>query len=569
MARKILFDHVPKTGGSALHAVLRTWFGPDQVSPQLKGISMRDALGQYSKFDVISGHLRFDFGDILPTDRLCVSIIRDPVDRAVSSYFFARNHVANTAIPEVALAKTHDIESFFCLTDSIVRDGFSNVQVRHFASLGREHQSSSCALTDDALLKEALHVIRSFDLVGNFSDFEDFVALLGMQASVDRWIDVPKINVTSGRMHVNIIDPTVRRQIESMNELDSAFYAEIKHRFSQERSNTLKRAVGLPSGNNRVEVVRSNENKEHVESGAASAASFADFGSKEIEIRSILVAGNVSQSSDVLTGEDLVVSILLVAHECADDLTVGLHMSDRTGSRVFGTNSRLLGLVLSITSPGEMLVSFKMKCELGRGEYLVGASVHKGNSHLEKCFHWVESRAAFCVVGTIGAYFEGKVRLYPNISFTSNDNSSVLFSTSESSTGYSTSVMVHSSALTEFKIRIQPDTRIYRPMTGEVFVIDCEVTNMGSQTWPIAGVRPVSISYHWLHANRTLATFDGLRTRPSYAMLSEERQPLAVQVQAPYEPGDYVLQLTAVQENVAWFDERNCAPTEIPVTVVA
>jgi hypothetical protein len=567
MARKILFDHIPKTGGSALHAVLRAWFGRDQVSPQLKGISMRDALGQYSKLDAISGHLRFNFGDILPTDRLCVSIIRDPIDRAVSSYFFARNHVANTAIPEVALARTNDIEDFFCLTDSIVRDGFSNVQVRHFASLGREHQSSSCALTDDALLREALYVIKSFDLVGNFSDFDDFVALLGIEAKVERWIDIPKINVTSGRPQVDSIDPTVRRKIESMNEIDIAFYAEVKHLFSQKRSNALKRAVGLAGTNNCVEVTPSK--KQHVEGRDSSDASLTNFGSKEIEIRSILVAGNVSQSSDVLTGEDLVVSILLVARECADDLTVGLHMSDPAGSRVFGTNSRLLGLVLSVTSPGELLVSFKMKCELGRGEYLVGASVHKGQSHLEKCYHWIESGAAFCVVGTIGAYFEGKVRLYPNISFTSNDESSALFSTSESSAGYSPSVMVHSPALTDFRIGIRPDARIYRPMTGEIFVISCEITNNGSQTWPIAGVRPVSISYHWLHANRTLATFDGLRTRPPYAMLSEEKQPLAVQIQAPYEPGDYVLQLTAVQENVAWFDEKNCAPTEIAITVVA
>jgi hypothetical protein len=567
MARKILFDHIPKTGGSALHAVLRAWFGTDHVSPQLKGISMRDALSQYSKLDVISGHLRFNVGDVLPTDRLCVSIIRDPIDRAVSSYCFARNHVANTAIPEVALARTHDIEDFFCLTDSIIRDGFSNVQVRHFASLGREHQSLSCALTDDALLKEALYVIKSFDLVGNFSEFDDFVALLGIEAKVERWTDIPKINVTSGRVQVDTIDPAVRRKIESMNELDIAFYGEVKCLFSQKRSNALKRAVGLAGTHNYVEETPSK--KERIEDRGTSAASLTEFGSKEIEIRSILVAGNVSQSSDVLTGEDLVVSVFLVAHECADDLTIGLHMSDPSGSRVFGTNSRLLGLVLSITSPGKLLVSFKMKCELGRGEYLVGASVHKGQSHLEKCYHWIESGAAFCVVGSIGAYFEGKVRLYPNISFTSNDDSSAVFSTSESTTCYSPSVMVHSPALTDFKIGIQPDARIYRPMTGEIFVINCEVTNIGSQTWPIAGVRPVSISYHWLHANRTLATFDGLRTRPPYAMLRDEKQPLAVQIQAPYEPGDYVLQLTAVQENVAWFDERNCAPTEIAVTVVA
>lgn len=113
MPRRILFDHIPKTGGSALHAVFMKWYGADLVTPQLKGFSLRAALSKYEALTVISGHLRFSPGDILPTNRLKVSIVRDPVDRALSSYFFDKNHSRGTATRNVELAKIYDIEEFF------------------------------------------------------------------------------------------------------------------------------------------------------------------------------------------------------------------------------------------------------------------------------------------------------------------------------------------------------------------------------------------------------------------------------------------------------------------------
>jgi hypothetical protein len=86
---KVLFDYIPKTGGSVLHAVFIKWYGSDQRSPQVKGLWLREALFKYQNMYVISGHLRFQPGDILPQNRLKVSIVRDPIDRALSSYFFA------------------------------------------------------------------------------------------------------------------------------------------------------------------------------------------------------------------------------------------------------------------------------------------------------------------------------------------------------------------------------------------------------------------------------------------------------------------------------------------------
>jgi hypothetical protein len=565
--KKILFDHIPKTGGSALHAVFIKWYGSDQTSPQLKGLWLRDALLKYHNINVISGHLRFQPGDMLPQNRLKISIVRDPIDRALSSYFFNRNHVSGTYARDVELAKTFEIDKFFFLDDPIVDSGFSNVQVRHFASLCETYDTQGESLSDELLLTLARKALEQFDIVGSYSDFEDFVSVVGIEAEVPQWENIPKVNVTSGRVRPSDIEQGVIERIKQLNALDIMLVEEIGKIFSSHRTQVLKQCVGsryVVASPNAAQIEKAEKEEIHSTEKKVNAR---DFGSREIEILSISVVGALTLGSDVLTGEEISISVIMEAHQPAADLTIGLHISDPCGVRVFGINSRLLGMVLSITSPGQMLVHFKMKCELGRGEYRVGASAHKGHTHLEKCYHWRDDCSSFNVVGMLGVYFEGMFRLYPSISVAGGDNHPSTFELIETGITYPQSIMLQSPRLTEFHARIQIEDFQYQPNTGEILNMVCRITNDGSEAWPIAGTRPVCISYHWLDQNRHMVIFDGLRTRLPSIFKPDHCESFPIQIQAPYQAGSYVLQITALQENVGWFDENGCAAAEIIVTV--
>ena len=77
--RKIFHLHLPKTGGMALQAFFAEQLGAARVSPSLGGIKLADALLQWQDIQAISGHFAARQGDTLPRDRLCLTVLRDPI----------------------------------------------------------------------------------------------------------------------------------------------------------------------------------------------------------------------------------------------------------------------------------------------------------------------------------------------------------------------------------------------------------------------------------------------------------------------------------------------------------
>jgi lipopolysaccharide transport system ATP-binding protein len=86
----------------------------------------------------------------------------------------------------------------------------------------------------------------------------------------------------------------------------------------------------------------------------------------------------------------LVVSF--TAKQRMDSLTVGFHIDDEKGIRIFGTNSKLLGHAeLTLLESESARVSFHFPVSFREGKYSVGVALHKGESHTEGSYLWSES----------------------------------------------------------------------------------------------------------------------------------------------------------------------------------
>lgn len=101
---------------------------------------------------------------------------------------------------------------------------------------------------------------------------------------------------------------------------------------------------------------------------------------------------------------------------------------------------------------------------------------------------------------------------------------------------------------------------------------DITITNTSPVTWPSKpdrkGLRAVNLSYHWLDRKGRVVVFDGLRTPLPRDIGPNESVNLRATIQAPEREGRYVIEVTLVQEGVAWFPEKDGEKLTLPVNVV-
>jgi hypothetical protein len=89
-----------------------------------------------------------------------------------------------------------------------------------------------------------------------------------------------------------------------------------------------------------------------------------------------------------------------------------------------------------------------------------------------------------------------------------------------------------------------------------MYWIEANVANSSDQVLSAGAPHPTCLAYHWIAAEtRRRAVFEGIRT-----WLFPDLQPNAsgqysMTVVAPPHPGDYILQVTMVQEGICWFED--------------
>ena len=111
--------------------------------------------------------------------------------------------------------------------------------------------------------------------------------------------------------------------------------------------------------------------------------------SEHIESYSLQMQGNKTAKSIFGIGEivSLIFSIKLRA--AIPDLTIGFHIDDAKGLRVFGTNSYHLKKDLKNLKAGSIVtISFTFPLNISHGKYNLGFALHEGDNHTTNCYLW-------------------------------------------------------------------------------------------------------------------------------------------------------------------------------------
>ena len=94
---RLVFDHIPKTAGASIIAALEQAFAEAGTLPSISN-AHRQAVSAAGPRRLLAGHLWFAPGEPLAEGWDYCTLLRDPLDRFLSQYWFGKS-VANQLVP--------------------------------------------------------------------------------------------------------------------------------------------------------------------------------------------------------------------------------------------------------------------------------------------------------------------------------------------------------------------------------------------------------------------------------------------------------------------------------------
>lgn len=249
LTERVVFLHIPKSGGTTLHRILGEWFGVENLHPE-----RHNGLYYYSAADlasrlVFSGHYDYYSTNLIPGPSKKISFLRNPIERLISLYNFHRAHKPeflkrnNLKLP--SLANEYLIDEYFARPEIRSHPAINNTMARYFSDepqiLFRWEGGHDGTQSDiEKLLDQALQNIEKFDFIGFMENYEESIVklsrVLGRQApspiAKEQVLDV-LMDSNSGMRRIEIQRPNDRTLagLEELVAYDRLVYAKAEKLF--------------------------------------------------------------------------------------------------------------------------------------------------------------------------------------------------------------------------------------------------------------------------------------------------------------------------------------------------
>src|SRR5712672_114759 len=186
--RKVVFLHVPRTGGTALRSLLLPHFAKDSVCPERFNDLRHYACGELVRYRLFSGHFDLPSIKLIPGRRIVVTLLREPVARLVSLYHFLRTPGSGAAERQnrelARLASACSLVEFFKTEEVRSHHRINNSMTRVLTQVvdGRKRETSAVAAVaaGDAVpdVAQALRELNALDAFGIMERYEESTRLI-------------------------------------------------------------------------------------------------------------------------------------------------------------------------------------------------------------------------------------------------------------------------------------------------------------------------------------------------------------------------------------------------------
>ncbi len=217
--RQAVFLHIQKTGGTSIIGGLRPYYGSLCSHGDCWGRPSAEFWGP----DFVSGHVGYSYFEDLIKDRYSFTVLRDPVERIISLYYFCRKRDPQE-YEIYQRAHTMSFEEFLNagFTDKLVKDYIWNNQTWQLAC-GYEDPKGRCHddFGEDTLLELAQEHLAAFSRVGTTEALAEDAALIAADLGLKDGVTVKPSNVTPDRPRREDLSPAAREMLQDLTLLDS------------------------------------------------------------------------------------------------------------------------------------------------------------------------------------------------------------------------------------------------------------------------------------------------------------------------------------------------------------
>ena len=180
----IIFLHIPKTAGQSVHHYLISNFNKDEIFPaRVNSQALDYTVREIKKYKVFSGHFDISFLDIVDQPKFIFTILRNPIDRILSYYFYLRNEAKKLSFGEINSPQRQGMKAalelspdeYFCDKNLNIRqfidDHYDNFYMHYFAMKSYNGKSfadkliKSNLLSTDMIFDMAINTLNQINAV--------------------------------------------------------------------------------------------------------------------------------------------------------------------------------------------------------------------------------------------------------------------------------------------------------------------------------------------------------------------------------------------------------------------
>ena len=230
----IIFLHLPKAGGTTLRHIFYNQYGylnKDEVFTINRTKETHKFLDlpieKKNKIKVLVGHFAFGLDNYMKGEFKYVTFMRDPIDRAISAYFYNKGH-SDSDVFNAINSENLSLDEYL---DKNIEPWSNNAMTKHFAGCTLEEFKGEC--TKEMYEKAVYNLQNSCIAVGLTERFDDSLKILQKKLKWGK-LEYENKNITPKRKEVSEIKKSTLEKIGELNQYDILFYELGKEMFEKD-----------------------------------------------------------------------------------------------------------------------------------------------------------------------------------------------------------------------------------------------------------------------------------------------------------------------------------------------